>query len=444
MKPAALPGERAAAPPDRGLRIGLVCPYSVGVPGGVQGQIMGLARVLRRMGHEVRVLAPCDGPPPATFVTPLGNSIPTAANGSVAPIAPDASCALRTIRALRDEAFDVLHLHEPLAPGPTMTSLFLDIAPVVATFHAAGDSASYRIFTPVVRSLASHIDARVVVSKDALDLASRYLPGEYEILYNGVETERYRTAHPFKTEAPTIFFCGRHEERKGLDVLLDALAVLPPEVRCWVASEGPETASLKARYAGDPRIEWLGRVSEEEKLARLKGASVFCAPSLHGESFGVVLIEAMAAGTPVVASSLPGYQNVATHGLDSLLVEPNDAAALAAALNSALFDRELAERLRAAGEVRAAAFSMESLAHRYVEIYETVIASNWRERHHEGQQPMRRVLRRVARLLLGVRDSLRSRSARYGASAGRGQVARWARSASSAPASRKSRRTEEV
>jgi len=188
----------------------MVCPYSVGVPGGVQGQVMGLARVLRKMGHEVRVLAPCDGPPPATFVTPLGNSIPTAANGSVAPIAPDPSCALRTIRALRDEAFDVLHLHEPLAPGPTMTTLFLDIAPVVATFHAAGDSASYRIFTPVVRSLASQIDARVVVSKDALSLASRYMPGEYEVLFNGVEVDRYRTAEPHKTEAPTIFFCGRH------------------------------------------------------------------------------------------------------------------------------------------------------------------------------------------------------------------------------------------
>ena len=134
-----------------------------------------------------------------------------------------------------------------------MTSLFLDIAPVVATFHAAGDSTSYRVFTPIVRFLAAHIDARVVVSKDALDLASRYLPGEYETLFNGVEIERYGAAEPFKADGPTIFFCGRHEERKGLGVLLDAIASLPPEVRCWVASEGPETASLRARYAGDPR-----------------------------------------------------------------------------------------------------------------------------------------------------------------------------------------------
>lgn len=403
MKPAEVSGGAADSAVSRGLRIGLVCAYSVGVPGGVQGQVMGLARVLRRMGHEVRVLAPCDGPPPATFVTPLGNSIPTAANGSVAPLAPDASCALRTIRALRDESFDVLHLHEPLAPGPTMTSLFLDIAPVVATFHAAGDSASYRFFTPIVRSLASHIDARVVVSKDALDLARRYLPGEYEVLFNGVEVERYRTAEPFKTEAPTIFFCGRHEERKGLGVLLDALSALAPEVRCWVASEGPETASLKARFAGDPRIEWLGRISDEEKIARLKGATVFCAPSLHGESFGVVLIEAMAAGTPVVASSLPGYQNVATDDLDALLVPPGDTARLAAALQRALFDRSLAERLRIEGERRAGQFSMESLAARYVTIYESVIASDWRQQHLAGERLWRRLARQAARLLLRLR-----------------------------------------
>ena len=389
-----------------GLRVGLVCAYSVGVPGGVQGQVMGLARVLRRMGHEVRVLAPCDGPPPATFVTPLGNSIPTAANGSVAPIAPDPSCALRTIRALRDEAFDVLHLHEPLAPGPTMTALFLDIAPVVATFHAAGDSASYRIFTPVVRSLASQIDARVVVSKDALALAERYLPGEYETLFNGVEVDRYRNAEPFKADAPTIFFCGRHEERKGLGVLLDALASLPPEVRCWVASEGPETESLRTRFAGDPRIEWLGRISDDEKIARLKGSTVFCAPSLHGESFGVVLIESMAAGTPIVASSLPGYQNVATHDVDALLVSPGDVAALASALRTVLFDATTAERLRTAGERRADNFSMESLAAQYVAIYERVIDSNWRQRHRPGERLWRRALRLLRPLVTTVRASL--------------------------------------
>ena len=131
------------------MRVGLVCPYSLTVPGGVQSQVLGLARELRRQGHEARVLGPCDGPPPEAFVTPLGDSLPTAANGSMAPLAPDASAALRTIRALRDEQFDVVHVHEPMAPGPSMTTVTMRPAPLVATFHAAGQSASYKIFRPL-------------------------------------------------------------------------------------------------------------------------------------------------------------------------------------------------------------------------------------------------------------------------------------------------------
>src|SRR4051794_34653934 len=127
------------------VRIGIISPYSLTLPGGVQGQILGLGRTLRGMGHDVRVLGPCDGPPPDAGVTPLGNSVPTAANGSVAPIAPDPSAQLRTIRALRDEAFDVLHLHEPFAPGPCWTAMLLGHTPMVGTFHRAGESVGYRL-----------------------------------------------------------------------------------------------------------------------------------------------------------------------------------------------------------------------------------------------------------------------------------------------------------
>ena len=144
------------------------------------------------------------------------------------------------------------------------------------------------------------------------------------MLYNGVELDEYAAVGARPNSGPTIFFCGRHEERKGLEVLLDAMVHLPPEVRLQIASNGPDTQRLRAKAAGDHRIEWLGRISDEEKIARLKGADVFCAPSLHGESFGVVLIEAMAAGTPIVASSLPGYQNVATNDVDALLVPPGE------------------------------------------------------------------------------------------------------------------------
>ncbi|MSW77563.1 MAG: glycosyltransferase [Actinobacteria bacterium] len=351
------------------MRVGMICPYSLSVPGGVQAQVLGLSRQLRRMGMEVRVLGPCDGPPPDTFVTPLGNSLPTASNGSIAPLAPDPACALRTMRVLFDEQFDVLHMHEPFAPGPTMTATLLHPAPIVATFHAAGESASYKYGSAPMRSAAKNIGHRVVVSKDALALVLPAVPGEYETLFNGVELDVYRESVEYHTTGPTIFFCGRHEERKGLDVLLDAMAQMGPEVTLWVASSGPDTERLRARTAADQRIVWLGRISDEEKVARLKGAHVFCAPSLHGESFGVVLIEAMAASTCIVASSLGGYRNVATDDVDSLLVPPGDAAALAAALQRVLADDQLVARLTAAGDRRADDFSMSALAERYAEIY---------------------------------------------------------------------------
>ena len=167
----------------------MVSPYSLSVPGGVQAQVMGLARELRRMGIEVRVLGPCDGPPPATFVTPLGTSLPTSANGSVAPLAPDPSCMLRTTRVLYEEQFDVLHLHEPFAPGPPMTAMLMHPAPVVGTFHAAGESASYKHLKNYIKPAAANLVHRVAVSKDAAALVSPFIPGDYEILYNGVELD---------------------------------------------------------------------------------------------------------------------------------------------------------------------------------------------------------------------------------------------------------------
>lgn len=356
------------------MRIGMVCPYSLSVPGGVQAQVLGLARELRRSGREVRVLGPCDGPPPEPFVTPLGDSLPTAANGSIAPLAPDPAAALRTFRALRDEGFDVLHLHEPLAPGPTLTSVTLHTAPTVGTFHAAGRSSSYRVFEPMLRRLLERIDHKVVVSKDALALVQGHLGGEYEVLFNGVDTTEIRSAVPVASDRPAIFFLGRHEERKGLGVLLAALRRADLDVSCWIAGDGPDSHRLRAEYAGDHRLEWLGRITDAERNARLRGASAFCAPSLHGESFGVVLIEAMAAGTPVVASALDGYRNVATDGVDALLVPPGDVDALADALRRVITDRPVADALVAAGARRADQFAMSALAARYVEIYERIAA----------------------------------------------------------------------
>ena len=354
------------------MRIGLICPYSLTVPGGVQMQVMAMARELRSRGHEARVLGPCDGPPPASFVTPMGNSLPTSANGSIAPLAPDPPAMFRTLQALAAERFDVLHLHEPLAPGPTLTAAVTHRYPTVGTFHAAGRSSSYRLIKPWLLSWIKRIDHKVVVSKDALELVRSHLGGEYEVLFNGVEIRAIRDAEPFErppNARPAIFFCGRHEERKGLAVLLDAFERIDIDAEVWVASSGPDTDALMARTAGDERISWLGRISDDEKFSRLRAADVFCAPSLGGESFGVVLIEAMAAGTTVVASGLDGYRNVATHDVDALLSDPGDVAQLAANLQVALGDQRTAHRLRDAGSLRAEAFAMSSLVDRYVEIY---------------------------------------------------------------------------
>ena len=356
------------------MRVGIVCPYSLTIPGGVQGQVLGLARALRQHGHEVRVLGPCDGPPPDAGVTPLGKSVPLAANGSIAPIAPDVSCALRTIRALRDEEFDVLHLHEPMVPGPCMTTSIVKPAPLVATFHAAGVSAAYRLAGRALQILTNRLDVRCAVSEDAIELAGRYLGGTYERVFNGVEVEHFAKATPHpRDERPTVFFLGRHEDRKGLAVLLAAMVHLPADVRLWVAGDGPQSHELRAAHT-DERIEWLGRIDDDEKASRLRAADVYCAPSLHGESFGIVLLEAMAAGTPVVASDIPGYARVGRQAREALLVPPGDPKALGAAITRILGDSTVAASLVEGGRTRADELSMDRLSERYLEIYERVTA----------------------------------------------------------------------
>jgi len=363
------------------LRVGIICPYSLSVPGGVQMQVLGLARELRSRGIEARVLGPCDGPPPESFVTPLGNSLPASANGSIAPLAPDPPAMIRTLQALASERFDVIHLHEPMVPGPALTATVTHRYPTVGTFHAAGRSASYRLIKPLLQGWIKRIDHKVVVSKDALELVQSHLGGEYEVLFNGVEFDQIRETERIPTDPgapPAIFFCGRHEERKGLDVLVQAFTQLEVDAELWIASTGPDTARLTARTTGDSRVRWLGRVTDEEKFARLRSAEVFCAPSLGGESFGVVLLEAMAAETTVVASGIDGYRNVVTDDVDALLCEPGDAAALCSTLDRALTNSALAARLRAAGRERAEQFAMSALADRYVEIYHDLVQSRSR------------------------------------------------------------------
>jgi phosphatidylinositol alpha-mannosyltransferase len=334
----------------------------------VQGQVLGLARALVGLGHDVAIIAP-GAVPAAHRGTSVGRAFRFRVNGSIAPMAPQPTAAVRTVRALRRGGFDVVHLHEPLAPSITVPALLAHPAPVVGTFHAAGKRTAYRWLGSSLRRLAERIDARVAVSQAALDLAAAHLGGSYELLFNGIDVDRFRAAPRVAAEGPTILFLGRHEPRKGLDVLLDALSSLPPEVTVRVAGDGPATGRLRENHRNDRRISWLGRLSEEDKISELRTASVLCAPSRHGESFGMVLLEAMAAGTPAVASSVPGYLSVSDHGRAVLLVPPDDPRALARALLRVLSEGQLAARLRARGDEHVRRFSMADLALRYVEIY---------------------------------------------------------------------------
>jgi phosphatidylinositol alpha-mannosyltransferase len=350
------------------VRVGLVCPYSLSFDGGVQLQVVGLARALRRLGHSVEIIAPGDVPPDVGG-TSTGGAFPFRVNGSTAPMSPQPAAAIRTVRALRRGGFDVLHLHEPLAPSITIPALLARPAPVVATFHAAGDRTPYRWLGPSLRRLANRIDARVAVSEPAAELASCHLGGRYELLYNGIDIGRFRGPRAAEVDRPTILFLGRHEPRKGLDVLLDAFSSLPVEVTLRVVGDGPATDGLRRRSGGDTRISWLGRLPEADKIRELRAASVVCAPSRHGESFGMVLLEAMAAGTPVVASDVPGYRSLSRDGRAVLLVPPGNPRALAGGLLRVLSDDRLASGLRAEGAEHVRHFSMDDLALRYVEIY---------------------------------------------------------------------------
>ncbi len=362
------------------MRVGLICPYSMSIPGGVQNQVLGLGRAFRSRGCEVRVLAPTDGPPPEPWITSLGPTLLNPSNGSVAPVAPNPPTQLRAIRALWDDDFDVVHVHEPLCPGPTVTAVVMKTAPMVGTFHAAGDQPAYKYLGWLARSLARRLDVKVAVSNDAKALAETAIPGDWKVLFNGVEVERFRVA-PWERpdDRRVVLFVGRHEERKGLAVLLEAFRTLPGDTVLWVVGDGPQTDELRRRHADDDRIEWLGRVSDAERNGRMAAADVFCAPSLGGESFGIILLEAMAAGAPVVASDISGYVAVAGTLAGSppaaLLPAAGDPVALAAALSSVLDDTDVAAELRRSGAERAEHFSMDRLAEEYLHLYAGLGAS---------------------------------------------------------------------
>jgi phosphatidylinositol alpha-mannosyltransferase len=349
------------------MKVAMICPYSMSRPGGVQGQVLGLARELRQLDVDVRIVAPCDGPPPDPTIVSVGPTVEWESNGSIAPISPGRPTARRTAEALRSLEPDVVHLHEPIVPGPTVSALIGFNGPMVGTFHAAGE-VPYQWLRPALRSLMMRLTYRVAVSELARETAEGNWSGaEYTVLWNGIEIERITSATPAQSPRPTVLFIGRHEPRKGLEVLLDAWAGIDRDARLQVVGVGPQTDELRRRAVAG--VEWFGTVTDTPRNELLRGATAFCAPSVRGESFGVVLLEAMAAGAPIVASAIEGYQNVARAGQDALLVPPGDVAALRNALRRLLDDAALRARLVASGRDRAEQFSMRRLAERYLELY---------------------------------------------------------------------------
>ncbi|HET8605554.1 MAG TPA: glycosyltransferase family 4 protein [Gaiellaceae bacterium] len=343
------------------MRVALVCPYSWSFPGGVQTHVGGLAEALRDRGVEAEILAPADGPVDADGFHPLGRSIGFTWEGTVTRVALLPSTVARAARVVRARRFDVVHVHEPMLPAAGLTAVWAARAPVVGTFHmVARRHFWYRVWRPVVEPTAQRLAARIAVSVAARDFAAQAFPGPYELIPNAIDTHAFAAG---ERDGTRIVFVGRAEPRKGLSVLLDALARLPEHVTL-------DLVGVQGSFG--PRVRAHGRVSDGERRRLLAEADVLCAPSLGGESFGVVLVEGMAAGLPVVASDIEGYRAVLPPEAGRL-VPPGDAGALAAELEALVGDAQLRARLGGAARREAQRYDWDNVVGRVLEVYERAL-----------------------------------------------------------------------
>jgi len=367
-----------------GLRIGIVCPYSFDVPGGVQFHVRDLAEHLVDAGHDVSVLAPADDDTPLPwYVEAAGRAVPVKYNGSVARLTFGPVSAARVRRWLGDGDFDVLHLHEPISPSLSMLALWAATGPIVATFHTANlRSRTMQAAFPILRPSLEKISARIAVSEDARRTVVEHFGGDAVVIPNGVYVDRFASA-PVRPqwrgtpERPTVAFVGRIDEpRKGLPVLAAAVpAVLAarPGTRFLVLGRGDgEEALAELGPAQRAAVELLGPLCDEEKAALLRSVDVYVAPHTGGESFGIVLVEAMSAGAPVVASDLGAFRRVLDDGALGLLVAAGEPQPLASALLRLLADPAERSRLSVAASGAVRRYDWDRVARQVLAVYETV------------------------------------------------------------------------
>lgn len=374
------------------MRVALVCPYDLDTPGGVQAHVLDLATALRGRGHVVTTLGPGGADRPGHHS--VGPAVRLRFNQSVAPLGLWPSAATRTRRGLRHLAPDVVHVHEPAAPWTGQAAARWSPAPAVGTFHAWSDTRRlYRAARPLLRGVVGALAVHVAVSHAAADYHAAALgvpASSFRVIPNGVEVAPFATAEPdpdiVADSRPHVLFLGRLERRKGLEQLLRAFAILKatrPDVRLLVAGDGPERSRceslLGARVRAD--VTFLGRVDEDHKRRLLRSCDVFVAPNLGGESFGIVLVEALAAGRAVVASDLPGFRSVVTDGVTGRLVPPADPPALAAAVGALLDNPALRHAMAREGQQAAGRYDWSVVTAEVEEAYEQAVAP--------GQPPSR-------------------------------------------------------
>lgn len=352
------------------MKVAIVCPYDWSFPGGVRSHVIGLRRALEAAGVGVEVVAPASNPEPGILA--VGGSFAIPANGSVARLCFSRSARRIVAERLGRGDVDVVHVHEPAIPSVSLLALMGPDLPSVATFHAAAEkSAGYALARPLLGRWVRRLDVRIAVSGAARGLIGAYFPGEYRIVPNGVDVSAFAGVPPdpeLEKLGPFVLFVGRPEPRKGFDVLLRAMEIVRrdrPGVRLVWAGAAPE---------GLP--DWvvaLGSVSQERLAGAYAAADVFCAPSIGGESFGIILAESMAAGTPVVCSDLPGYREAAADA--AVLVPPGDAVAVARALLDLLSDPARGAGLVGRGRTRVAALDWKVVAEDVMAAYEDAIAA---------------------------------------------------------------------